>query len=108
MKKMSLVFLLALMACGGTLTEEQRKAIKQEMDTQRIQKVSEAEITEAAFAKGRSIVQIAANVKNVESADSIQHIQGNTVRYCLLTSKNLTETERQLMEAYIEAEAAGN
>ena len=96
------------MACGGTLTEEQRKAIRHEMDTQRIQKVTEAEITEAAFAKGRSITQLVATSKDSSRPDSVQTIDGQTVRYCLLTSKNLKDIERQLMEAYIEAEGAGN
>lgn len=94
---------MVLMACGGTLTEEQRKAIKNEMNTQRIQKVTEAEITEAAFAKGRKIVELASSKK-----DSVQVIDGQTVRYCELNSKNLTDIERQLMEAYIDAEAAGS
>lgn len=103
MKQTTTLLLLVLMACGGTLTEEQRKAIKNEMNTQRIQKVSEAEITEAAFAKGRKIVELASSKK-----DSVQVIEGQTVRYCELASKNLTDVERQLMEAYIDAEAAGN
>jgi hypothetical protein len=108
MKQTTILLLLVLMACGGTLTEEQRKAIKNEMNTQRIQKVSEAEITEAAFAKGRRMVELASASKDSASPDSVQVVEGQTVRYCQLASKNLTDIERQLMEAYIDAEAAGN
>jgi hypothetical protein len=108
MKKMSLLFFIILMSCGGTLTEEQRKRIKEEMETQKIQKVSEAEITEASFAKGRSIIAVATALPDSARPDSLQVIEGRAVRYLTPSSENLSDIERQLMEAYIEAEEAGN
>ena len=105
---MSLLFFIILMSCGGTLTEEQRKRIKEEMETQKIQKVSEAEITEASFAKGRSILAVAMARPDSAPPDSVQMIEGKTVRYLTPSSGNLSDIERQLIEAYIEAEEAGN
>ncbi|HEY3429299.1 MAG TPA: hypothetical protein VGK39_01400, partial [Cyclobacteriaceae bacterium] len=57
MTRFFLIFLwLIVVACGGSLTDEQRKKMKEAREQQAIVKVTEAEITEAAFAKGRSVI----------------------------------------------------
>jgi hypothetical protein len=45
----------AILGCGGSLSEEQRKQMREARELQAIRKVSEAEITEAAFRLGREI-----------------------------------------------------
>jgi hypothetical protein len=45
----SLIILLLITACSGTLTDEQRKKIKENMAHGEIKKVTESEITDATF-----------------------------------------------------------
>jgi hypothetical protein len=48
---LSAVFLLA---CGGSIPEEKRKALREKMEESKIVRVTEVEIIEAAFREGRS------------------------------------------------------
>ena len=57
MSRLSLIFLVVvLIACGGSLTDEQRKRMLEASEQQAIVKVTDAEITEAAFSKGRAVM----------------------------------------------------
>ena len=42
-------------ACRGSLSEEDKKAIREEMESREIKRISEGQIVEAAFAKGRKL-----------------------------------------------------
>lgn len=42
-------------ACRGSLSEEDKKAIREEMQSREIKRISEGEIVEATFAKGREL-----------------------------------------------------
>ena len=52
MKKFVWIFCVSLVACNGTLTEEQKRKIREEREESQIKKIAEADITEAAFANG--------------------------------------------------------
>lgn len=86
-----------LISCGGGLTDEQRKKIKNEMETNRIKRVSEAEITEAAFAQGREIL------KKLDNTTRDSLATANKVKIVLLEpgQRSNREIENQLIEAYI-------
>jgi hypothetical protein len=103
--KHSLLFIaIALLSCTGTLTDEQKKKIKQNMQDGQIKKVSEAQITEAAFRFGRAVALA------VEKSDSTLTLaavldslsQAYQIEIVLLQpeNKNLRSVERQLLEAY--------
>ena len=49
MKKLFIVLGVLLTACGGSLSDEQRKQMREASEQQAIVKVTEAEIMDAAF-----------------------------------------------------------
>src|SRR6476661_4312830 len=54
--RLFLIFsLLILYSCGGSLSSEQRKKIRSNMEAKSIKKISDVELTEAALNYGRSI-----------------------------------------------------
>jgi hypothetical protein len=87
-----------LIACGGGLTDEQRKKIKKEMETSQIKRVSEAEILEAASAKGRELVKL---ISDKNSVDSLGKAHDVKISWLEPGEGNKGEVESQLIEAYI-------
>jgi hypothetical protein len=94
----SIVCSLLLMACGGGLTDEQRKKIKDEMKTSQIKKVSEAEIMEATLIKGR---QLAAVLTQATKTDSLAVAEQVKIKWLVAGQYNATAVEKQLIEAYL-------
>lgn len=96
-----LLLVLFLFSCGGNLSEEQRKRLKDGMKQQEIRKLSDAQITEAAFALGRQIADELGNrvsnrvfVDSLASAYQVQIIK-------LQTNDSLAlAVERRIIEAY--------
>ncbi len=102
MKNSLMVCLLILTACGGTLTEEQRKKVKQDMQDHAIKKVNEAQITEAAFIMGRDISRILEMEKfSVTDLDSLQQTYHVKV-ISLKPGDGMEGVEQQIIDAYIE------
>ena len=93
-----LLFAVFLCSCGGGLTDEQRKKIKDEMETSQIKKVSEAQITEAVLAQGRELVSLLGKSQN---ADSLAQVEKVVIRWLEPGANNATEIEEQLIEAYL-------
>ena len=52
-----LVLLTGLVSCGGNLSDKQRDAIRESMRDGKIQRVTPAQITTAAFENGREIIK---------------------------------------------------
>lgn len=101
------VGLIILFGCGGTLTEEQRKKAKKDMADHALKKVSEAQITESAFLLGRTIAKFLER-KSVSSSivlDSLQSKYQSRITMLSTTSKFKSETETQLLDAYVNAPA---
>ena len=57
MKNVILISLVILTACGGTLTDEQRKKAREAIDQGQLKRVTDSELTEATFALGRTITE---------------------------------------------------
>ncbi len=57
MKTGCLLIAIILFSCGGSLSDEQRKQMREKMEANRIVRVTEAEIMDAAFEEGRGVVQ---------------------------------------------------
>ena len=55
MEKLVFVTILLLMACGGSLSDEQRKKLHEGMESQKIIKLSDSEIVTASLDQGRAI-----------------------------------------------------
>src|SRR6267142_2243523 len=58
MKSFIALALIVLVGCGGTLSEEQRKKLREGMERNIIKKVSDAQLTEAAFDVGRTLAAV--------------------------------------------------
>jgi len=98
--------LLTLLAgCGGSLNEEQRKQLKEGREQQKIKKVTEAELTEEAFTKGRSIITFVE--RNQAKRDSVMMASHVVVRWLEPGSANASEMERQVIDAYLNSVMMG-
>lgn len=101
--KRFLFLLVMLSSCGGSLTDDQRKKVKEDMELYSLKKVSDAEITETAFVLGRSFAEAIEKSAsdNSKVIDSLQ--QNFHVKIIPLQSGDsmLMEIEKQIVEAYI-------
>jgi len=102
MRKIVLAALLTLMACGGKLSDEQRRKMHEDIERHQIVKLSDAEIMTAALDQGR-VVFAALEVRNFDQAkaDSIGRHHHARLRWIEPGSTNALEIERQLIEAYV-------
>ena len=78
MKKIFLFTSLILSACGGSLSDDQRKKLHEGMEQQKIVQLSDSEITSVALDHGKLIVGIvekfqANEKKNRFGGQSISH-----------------------------------
>ena len=105
MRHLILLLFLFLMSCTASLTEEQKKELKEGMKANEIMKISQAEITEAAFQYGRLI---ASEVKELPDTHNtkINEMEKNyhvTIFPLAPGDSLLLSIEQQLIEAYTSA-----
>lgn len=102
------VIIFSVFACDNKLSDEQRKAMRENMELHKIRKISDAEITEAAYNEGRRIIA------DLEQADSdstklnatISSYKGK-VRLIRPGKDNALDIEQQLVDAYLADESGG-
>jgi hypothetical protein len=106
MKSSAFLFIFLLLGCGGSLTDEQRKQMKEKMELNKIVRVTDVEITEAAFEKGRETLTMIESF-NGDSAriDSLIRINKGKIRYIRPGVSNALELEQQLVDAYLADES---
>ena len=98
MKKVLVLLTCILFACGGSLTDEQRKKMLEAREQQAILKVTDAEITEAAFAKGRAVME---TLTKPTQADSVSAVAQVKIHWLTPGGGDALEIEQQLIEAYL-------
>jgi hypothetical protein len=109
MKRSIAIALLILTACGGKLSDEQRKKMRDEMELHEIRKVTEVEITEAALEKGRAIMAALDKIKDKPlSVDSLAYATKTKILWVVPGKANASEVEQQLVDAYIAGAATGS
>ena len=95
---------LLVCACGGSLSSEQRKKIRANMEARSIKKISDAELTEAALAYGRSMTKIIEvrdkSLSNRKFLDSLERIYGVQIFSMQPTDSLLRGVEKKIIEAY--------
>jgi hypothetical protein len=107
MKKLGYLILVLMVACQGKLSDEQRKQMKEQMELHKIKRVTEVEITEAAYARGRSIMVEIESCKNDSvKLDSVLKAHHGKVRWIIPDATHATMLEQQLINAYV-AEHSG-
>jgi len=105
MKKLFIVSFVVLTACGGSLSDEQRKQMREASEQQTIVKVTEAEIMEAAFAKGRSVMSQLKESNPDTSKVSMEEIV--RIHWLVPGEAHSLEIEQQLIEAYLNSMLTG-
>jgi hypothetical protein len=106
MKATVFLSFVILFACGGSLSDEQRKQMREKMEMNKIVRVTEVEITEAAFAEGRRIIKTVEDLKSDSGElDSFLRINEGRVRFIHPGQTNMRDMERQLIEAYLADES---
>lgn len=109
MKKL-LIAMLLLSACGGKLTDEQRKKLHEGMSTQDIKRVSEADLQQAGEVYGSKVLAALGDVNQSLSGRRIDSLsKAYQVRIYALTPSGtqLKEIEKNLIDAYISSMAGG-
>jgi hypothetical protein len=102
MKKLTFIGLVILIACGGSLSEEQRKKLHDGMDKQKIVKLSDSEIVTASLDQGRLIFSELEKIKfNPLRVDSVARQHNVRIRWIVPGSPDALEIENQLIEAYV-------
>lgn len=99
MQKYGLFLLLVLMACGGSLTDEQRKELREGQAKQEVKRVTEAEILEQAFSTGRKIVSTLG--KDSTATQKLAAQYKSEIHFIKPGQSTALEIEQQLIEAYL-------
>jgi len=98
------VILLLLTACGGSLSDEQRKKMRERMKGDEIKHITEGELTAASFAYGRSISTILEkrdpSMVDAKLLDSLETAFNVHISAIQPGDSMLLAIESQLIEAY--------
>jgi hypothetical protein len=95
---------LVLCSCGGSLSSEQRRKMRESMEMKSLKKISEGELTEAALEYGRSLAQmIETKDKSIgehKFLDSLAKSFGVQILFIHPTDSFLRGVEKKIIEAY--------
>jgi hypothetical protein len=94
-------FLILVTACGGSMSEEQRKQMREAQKQRAIVKVTDAEITEAAFATGRLVLSGLPEEATPPQIDSAAVAYGVKINWLVPGAANALKIENQIIDAYI-------
>lgn len=93
---------LLLIGCGGTLSEEQRHQIREERKKREIKRVTEPQLTEAAFEEGRRLVGALEKLGSDSMLiDSALEAHGGRIRFITPGGEVNHILEQQLIDAYL-------
>jgi len=109
MKRICLILLTVLAACGGKLSDEQRKQMREGMEQQKIVQMSDSEIVTAALEQGQVVFNaLKESVFNQDKVDSIARHYHVKIYWRVPGSGQTTEIEQQLIDAYVTGMATGS
>jgi hypothetical protein len=105
MKKLFVISFALFTACGGSLSDEQRRQMREASEQQAIMKVTEAEILDAAFAKGRSVMtRLTENNPDTSKVSTEEIVR---IHWLAPGKAHGLEIEQQLIEAYLNSLLTG-
>ena len=103
------MLLAILMGCGGSLSDEQRKKLREGLDEQKIVRLSDSEIVMSSLERGRSIFEsIEARAFLPEAIDSVEHQYRVRIKLITPGADDALEVENQLIEAYVVGAETGS
>jgi hypothetical protein len=106
MRKFGFLVLLFAIACDGKLSDEQRKRMREQMELHKIKRVTDTEITEAAYARGRELFGLLEkNKSDSVTMDSIITASDGRIRWIVPGKGNAIALEQQLVDAYLADES---
>jgi uncharacterized membrane protein len=109
MKKFWLIIILGLAACGGKLSDEQRKRLREGMEDQKIVKLSDSEIVSAGLEQGQTIFAALQSIQfDTTKIDSLEKRYEVKIHYSVPGDSNSDQIQQQLIEAYIAGMATGS
>lgn len=109
MKKIYFLVLAILVGCGGSLSDEQRKKMREGLDEQKIVRLSDSEIVMSSMERGRSIFEtMEARGFVPEAIDSIENQYRVRIKLITPGSDDALEVENQLIEAYVVGAETGS
>lgn len=109
MKRLVFLSIIILSACGGKLSDEQRKQMRDGMEQQKIVQMNDSEIVTAARDQGQAIFKVLEQVKfDRVKTDSIARHHRAKIVWSVPGSSNAKEIEQQLIEAYVAGMATGS
>lgn len=104
--------LLVVISCTGSLTTEERKKMRENMEQREIKKVTEAQILEAAMKAGRDlstrIEKQDKTLSNPAFLDSLSRAHQIEIVSLQTGNKQLRAIEAQILEAYLAASGGEN
>jgi hypothetical protein len=109
MRKLLFISVVMLAGCGGKLSDEQRKKMKDEMNKHKIVQISDSEIVSSALDQGRRIFSILEKLEGdssrVDSLASANHIK---ISWVTPGSSKAAVLEQQLIDAYVSGLVTGS
>jgi len=97
---------LLLFTCGGSLSDEQRKQMREKMEENKIVRITEVEILEASFSTGREIVKTLDSLRSDSAKlDSFLKSSKERIRYIEPGRSTARALEQQLIDAYLADES---
>ena len=91
--------MVTVFACGGSLSDEQRKELREGSAKQEVRKVTEAEILETAFDRGRKIVELVR--KDTLKSEALSNQYNASIQFVKPGEDTGLAIEQQLIEAYL-------
>lgn len=101
MKHLALIAAVLLVACGGQLSDEQRKQMREKMEENKIVHATEIEITEEAFAEGRELVEQLDSMRGDSVAMKKFLKDHKNIHFITPRQSTSRMLERQLVDAYL-------
>jgi hypothetical protein len=106
MNKSVIILLFLIAGCGGKLSDEQRRQMREQMELHKIVRVTEIEITEAAFEKGRETMKIMDGFRgDPAKTDSFLRRNQGAIHFIVPGASNARALEQQLVDAYLADES---
>jgi hypothetical protein len=108
MKKSVLICAIVLSACGGTISDEQRKKYKEGMEMEKIVHATDSDILAEALDKGHATFDaLKATSFSVNKIDSIEKALNVRINFLVPGKNNALAIEQEMIEAYINSIALG-
>jgi hypothetical protein len=99
------IIALVFGACGGSLSDEQRQKMREQMELREIRRVTDAEITEAAFSRGRELIKTIEEMEGDSNRiASFIKAENGRIKWIEPGTSSALALEQQLIDAYIAAE----